>query len=172
MVYERICVAMDTSSLTSTVYERALETAKRHQAELRFLHCVEAEINSLGASKVSIAETSFGANDLSPSSVNFPVTQQALETRLTEAKHWLQKYCQTAEQEGVKATFEAVMGNPEHQVCDLAQTWQADLIIAGCHGRTDLTEFLLGSVSDHIVHHAHCSVLLVQGESAVSGNFT
>ncbi|QUY45993.1 universal stress protein (plasmid) [Acaryochloris sp. 'Moss Beach'] len=168
MGYERIFVAMDASSLQFIVYERALETAKLHQAELMFLHCIEVEVNPSGTSAAPIVGIPVGASVLSPSADDFQITKQTWSARLAETKLWLQEYCRKAEQQGVKATFEAIMGTPENQVCNLAQIWQADLIIVGRHGRTGLTEFFLGSVSNYVVHHAHCSVLVVQGKGVVS----
>ncbi len=172
MGYDRILAAMDASSIQPIVFEHALGTTKLHQAELKLLHCVEAEINPMGASTISPVGTPIDAGYLSPSAIDFEMVQKAWEAQVAEAKQWLQEYCRTAEQQGVRATFEAVLGNPEHQVCDLAQVWQADLIVVGRHGRTGLTEFFLGSVSNHVVHYAPCSVLVVQGESVVSGEST
>lgn len=168
MGYDRILVAIDTSSLQTTVYENALETAQLHQAELKLLHCVETGIDPAGASTVAPVGTSLDTGYLFPSTADFEIAQQAWETQLAKAKQWLQEFCQTAEQQGVTATFEAEVGSPEHQVCDRARDWQADLIVVGRHGRTGLTELLLGSVSNHIVHHAPCAVLVIQGATVDS----
>lgn len=166
MGYDLVFVGMDASPLQPIVYESALEIAKFHQAELRLLHCVEVEINSLSTLAVSVVGTSYGANYISPSDVHFQFTQQALGTRLSEAKQWLQEYCQTAEQQGVRATFEVVLGHPKHQICDLAQTWQADLIVLGHQNHPGLAELFLGSVSNYVLHHSPCSILVVQEKIA------
>lgn len=44
------------------------------------------------------------------------------------------------------------------------KTWDADLIVVGSHGRKGLSEMLLGSVSNYVVHHAPCSVIIVHGQ--------
>ncbi|WP_299488587.1 universal stress protein [Acaryochloris sp. IP29b_bin.137] len=163
MGYDRILVAIDASALQAAVYQQALETAKLHQAELKLLHCVEGGIDPAGASTIAPAGTSLDTGYLFPSAADFDIAQQAWDAQLTNAKRWLREFCQTAEQQGITATFEAEGGNPGHQVCDLARDWQADLIVVGRHGRTGLTELLLGSVSNHIVHHAPCAVLVIQG---------
>ena len=46
------------------------------------------------------------------------------------------------------------------KVCEVGQSH--DLIVVSSHGRKELNRFMLGSVSDGIVHRASCSVLLVR----------
>ena len=41
----------------------------------------------------------------------------------------------------------------------------ADLIVVGSHGRSGVTRFLIGSVSDYVVRNAHCPVMVVRGKS-------
>ena len=43
-----------------------------------------------------------------------------------------------------------------------AQTWGADLIVIGTHGRTGLTRLLLGSIAEGIVREASMPVLLIR----------
>jgi nucleotide-binding universal stress UspA family protein len=56
---------------------------------------------------------------------------------------------------------EILAGAPAHQIVERATEWHADLIIVGSHGR-GFWGRLLGSVSDGVVHHAPCSVLVVR----------
>ncbi|HVB99208.1 MAG TPA: universal stress protein [Candidatus Dormibacteraeota bacterium] len=53
-------------------------------------------------------------------------------------------------------------GDPRSEIVDVASKWKADLIVVGSHGRKGLERFLMGSVSDAVVHHAPCSVLVVR----------
>lgn len=39
-----------------------------------------------------------------------------------------------------------------------AHAWKPDLIVVGSHGRTGLGRLVLGSVSQHVLHHVNCSV--------------
>ena len=59
-------------------------------------------------------------------------------------------------------TSEVVMGIPGQTIIDIAEGWSADLIVVGSHGRGFWSRALLGSVSDSVVHHANCSVLVVR----------
>jgi nucleotide-binding universal stress UspA family protein len=49
-------------------------------------------------------------------------------------------------------------GDPRTEIIEEAKEWDAELVIVGSHGRTGIRRWLLGSVSEHIVRHAPCSV--------------
>lgn len=74
----------------------------------------------------------------------------------------LTELCQQAIDLGINAEFKILFGDPSRVICEIAQTWNADLIIIGRRGRTGLSELFLGSVSNYVLHHAPCSVLTVQ----------
>jgi nucleotide-binding universal stress UspA family protein len=56
---------------------------------------------------------------------------------------------------------EVLRGSPDQQIIEKAKEWGADLIVVGSHGR-GFWGRLLGSVSNGVVHHAPCSVLVVR----------
>lgn len=53
-------------------------------------------------------------------------------------------------------------GTPKQVILDEAESWGADLIVVGSHGRRGLDRFLLGSVSQAVALHARCSVEIVR----------
>lgn len=53
-----------------------------------------------------------------------------------------------------------VEGNPAGVLIDRSE--QADLLVVGTRGHGGFTGMLLGSVSAHCVHHAHCPVVVVR----------
>jgi nucleotide-binding universal stress UspA family protein len=57
---------------------------------------------------------------------------------------------------------EIVKGNPKNAILDEAERWGADLIVLGSHGYTGFKRMLLGSVSQAVASHAHCSVEIVR----------
>ena len=61
----------------------------------------------------------------------------------------------------IKVSTEVLKGSPEQQIIEEARHWKADLIVVGSHGR-GFWGRMLGSVSDAVVHHAPCSVLVVR----------
>jgi nucleotide-binding universal stress UspA family protein len=42
---------------------------------------------------------------------------------------------------------------------------EADLVVVGSHGRSGLRAAILGSVSRHVVDHAHCPVVVVRPQA-------
>src|SRR5580658_2350584 len=55
-----------------------------------------------------------------------------------------------------------VNGHPAQALIDAADG--ADLLVVGSRGHGSFAEALIGSVSQHCVHHAPCPVLIVRGE--------
>jgi nucleotide-binding universal stress UspA family protein len=53
-------------------------------------------------------------------------------------------------------------GDPGDAICRLAEEIRPDVVVVGSHGRGIVRRALLGSVSDYIVRHAPCPVLVVR----------
>ena len=53
-------------------------------------------------------------------------------------------------------------GNPAAMIVEEAKNWNADLIVVGSHGFGFWSRLMLGSVSNGVLHHAPCSVLVVR----------
>jgi nucleotide-binding universal stress UspA family protein len=62
----------------------------------------------------------------------------------------------------VDVSVEVLFGSPDSRIVETAEDDGADLIVIGSHGYKQWERLLLGSVSDSVVHHAHCSVLIVR----------
>ena len=54
------------------------------------------------------------------------------------------------------------MGDPAFAILEQAKASQADIILMGTHGRGGLARFLVGSVSNSVLHQADCPVLIVR----------
>jgi nucleotide-binding universal stress UspA family protein len=53
-------------------------------------------------------------------------------------------------------------GDPAESIVDAAKSEGADIIVIGSHGRAALGRALIGSVSDQVVRHAPCPVMVVR----------
>lgn len=63
---------------------------------------------------------------------------------------------------GVSYQSRQEIGQPATEIVCVAQEERCDLIVLGSRGLSGFKSFLLGSVSDHVTHHAHCPVLIVK----------
>ncbi|HZP80897.1 MAG TPA: universal stress protein [Chthonomonadaceae bacterium] len=63
---------------------------------------------------------------------------------------------------GARYTARRELGHPVDKIVRVAEEEQADLIVLGSRGLGGFQRFLLGSVSDGVLHHAHCPVLIVR----------
>ncbi|MGD0706151.1 MAG: universal stress protein [Trebonia sp.] len=64
--------------------------------------------------------------------------------------------------EGVPVRARVVEGDPVRALLDASAG--AELLVVGSRGHGGFTEALLGSVSQHCVHHAHCPVVVIRGQ--------
>jgi len=61
----------------------------------------------------------------------------------------------------VSGTIKAVFsGRPGEVICETAEEEKALMIVMGTRGLGKIRRTVLGSVSDYVVHHAHCPVIV------------
>lgn len=67
-----------------------------------------------------------------------------------------------AERPQLKTVTRVELGEPSDSLCEVANHLGVDLIVVGARGHGAGRRFLMGSVSDRVVHHAPCPVLVVR----------
>jgi len=87
--------------------------------------------------------------------------EEAGRSRATEA---LERATQVFGDAGVTRVEpgEPMIGDPKAVILDEAAQWPADIIVAGSHGWHGLDRFMMGSVSESVAMHAHCSVEVIR----------
>lgn len=68
----------------------------------------------------------------------------------------------TLDETNIKWDRRVVEGYAADQICDIAAEGKYDMIVIGSRGMSPLGRFLIGSVSDRVVHHAPCTVTVVR----------
>ncbi|MFL5778450.1 MAG: universal stress protein [Chloroflexota bacterium] len=63
---------------------------------------------------------------------------------------------------GVAVAFLIWEGDPGESIVAAAEAEQVDIVLVGTHGRGPIGRLFVGSVSDHVVRHAPCPVLVVR----------
>jgi len=160
-MYNKILVAMDNSEISQKVFNSAMSLGKQNNASLLLLHVLTDEEMGL---------TEIATQHISALEYHGAIVEQ-VEAYLKEKDLFRQKYltllaswAKEAADAGVPAEYTLNYGGPGRIICDLAKKWDADLIIMGRRGLSGFSEFIMGSISNYVVHHSPCSVLIVQAK--------
>ncbi|NJL84166.1 MAG: universal stress protein [Chloroflexaceae bacterium] len=157
--FQKILVAIAETAEVADVFEQALQLTDAFGGTLLIFHCLQQTPLDLHESSTFAG---LGGYSSIYTADMLELEQQLAEETLNKLLVWLQTCVDKASRAGVAAQFDYRTGNPGPQICEQAQTWGADLIIVGRRGRTGLQEMVFGSVSNYVLHHAPCSVLVVQ----------
>lgn len=150
----KILLASDGSEETTLAAQTAVDIADKTNSELHVVYVGELEYG------YPSYDPSYGVPDS-----DLEYTQQIQEDLEQEARKALD-----AEVERVKAAGGRVveahlsMGSPDEEILKLAEDIGAGLIVVGSRGLGGIRRALIGSVSDSVVRHAHCPVLVVREE--------
>ena len=146
---KRIVIAVDGSEISRDLAEYAFHYAHREgDAELIFLHVGEPPILS-----------GFESGQLV---VNLPSEEErknqartTIEARLRDAK-------QTFPFDVPHLSVVVTYGAPYKEIVDFAKARDADMIMIGHRGLSNLERFFIGSVAAKVVAHAPCSVYVLR----------
>jgi nucleotide-binding universal stress UspA family protein len=140
MEIHNILVPTDFSAYAAYVLQQALVLAARDKAHVLLLHVLDRF-------EVMWPEV------LRPTRIRLMQKLQAkVEQRLQTA----------AAAQPLPIETLAVWGNPATEICRIAREYRADLIMMSPHRRNDLARIFRDSVTEHVVHYAPCSVLILR----------
>jgi nucleotide-binding universal stress UspA family protein len=151
-MFERILVAIDGAEFYQNIFEQALMLAKATQSELMLLH-VQTLLDDFSPGEASLVYSEVGLR-------SYVKKLENMERAETEK---LQVLADRAISSGVPTDLTQNIGDPGKMICAVAKTWNANLIVIGRRGLSGVSEMLMGSVSNYILHHAPCDVLTIQG---------
>lgn len=156
-MFNKLLVAIDNSDMSQQVFDKALFLAKKSSANLMLLHVInpldEPRINPFFARSTTDSEKEAQNNEK-----YIKDWEKLKQERLS----WLRSRHEEAKKLDIVTELDQRTGEESRTICDVARDWGADLIVIGRRGRSGLSEFFLGSVSNYVLHHAPCSVLIVQ----------
>lgn len=142
--YRSILAPVDGSNQSELAFRKAVAIAKRDQAQLVIAHVIDTKtIQSMSGLDVLFIEE---------------VTEQA--------KRLMEEYAHIAREAGLEEVRTCIeYGSPKLAIVqELATEYGIDLIIIGATGLSAVERLFLGSVTDHVVHHAGCDVLIVRSD--------
>jgi nucleotide-binding universal stress UspA family protein len=132
---KQILYPTDFSSYSNQAYFHAVALAAQHQASLTALYVYTPDVVTPGQPPDVVAAKRYWQNQLEqirPVDPAIPIQHILLE------------------------------GDPAREIVRYARDANLDLIVMGTHGRTGLERLLLGSVAEHVMKEAPCSVLVVK----------
>jgi len=134
--------------------EAAIEMLKRFRLE----PTDQIKIVSVVDMAVPMAVDIYGGYMPNTAEIEQSVRENA-ERILSDAASAIRKHYDTME---LHIITEVLFGSPESRIVEAARDFKADLVVVGSHGYSTWERLLLGSVSDAVVHHVPCSVLVVR----------
>jgi nucleotide-binding universal stress UspA family protein len=143
-MYKKILVASDGSPYARKAIEAGINLAKRFKSELTLITVIQHPMNAFGL---------FGLEELG--SEAYSILKKKGDEIIREGKEQLKSY-------DLNTHYVLEYGNPGDIISQYAKKNSFDLIIIGSHGYGEVMAHMLGSVSDRVNHHAHCSVLIVR----------
>jgi nucleotide-binding universal stress UspA family protein len=140
----RILLTVDGSEESSTVARTAVDLADRMDSELHVVHV--GEVGPV----------------YHPERHGYLARYEELQE---EAQRLLEEQVEQVKATGGKvAGVHLGMGRPDEEIVGLAEEIDAGLIVVGSRGLGGVRRALMGSVSDSVVRHAHCPVMVVRPE--------
>jgi nucleotide-binding universal stress UspA family protein len=158
MAFRRILIGLDQSFQDSLVFRRALEQAKPHVSSILIVHCLRADHSRNDMSSGSHSRDAIGLYETLRR-----VQQRRVENELHRAQDTLQLYVEHAKAKGIPTQIDCRAAQPEVRICQLAEQWNADLIVLGHREQGGLRKVSFESVTQYVLQRVGCSVMVVNG---------
>jgi nucleotide-binding universal stress UspA family protein len=139
-MFTNIVCAVDGSEHAVLALDYASQMARRDAAELHVAHVVDKIVTGRVAGQ------------------NVRVDEEQIDAKIEKQMNAL------AAKYGIKPTLHmtaGTTGNAARQIAEIADEVAADLIVIGTRGHSAVAGVLLGSVTQRLLHIAHCPVLAV-----------
>jgi nucleotide-binding universal stress UspA family protein len=145
MMFTHILYATDGSEHARKALDYTSRLARLTEARITVLHAYPP-----------LPRSDFGAM-ISTSEYN-----KLLHYRMAEGNKILDEAMEALEEEGIEAERDLTEGPMAEAILSAARARNCDLIIVGARGLSNLQGLLLGSVSQKVIQHANCPVLVVR----------
>jgi nucleotide-binding universal stress UspA family protein len=151
---KKILVPIDGSESADKALNLALDIARNYKAEVEILHVIP---------KISATLTPYpvmsGSPAISPNWIDDYYKEAQIESRkmLTEAMKLAQ-----SKGEDLKIKPKLDKGRPSDIIVAEAEDEDFDLIVMGSRGLGGIKEYILGSVSNQVIHESKSPILIVK----------
>ena len=152
----KILVPIDDSNFSKAALDSVITLFRPNDTELHVIHIVESL-------HLAPAYAGMGVGPSIPADF-----AGMIEQWLDRAEELVSQNARRLESAGFRVTTAVKEGDAKKEILQFAEQWQPDLIVVGSHGRRGFDRILLGSVSEAVARHAHCSVFIVRPHGSVS----
>jgi nucleotide-binding universal stress UspA family protein len=135
---ESVLVAVDGSESSTVAVKRALDLQESYGSKVQIL------------SVADIPEHIYGLD---------PGIAQGM---IDNTRGNLEDVSKRVESIGGKAEMLLREGDPARKITEIAQAMNVGMIVVGSHGRTRLRRLLMGSVTERVIGHAPCPILVTR----------
>lgn len=155
-MFQKILVPLDGSEHSLKALDVATRLADKFLGKITLIH-----VYSISVQPVMMPEPSTSG------SVGMPIMTGAEVSRIIEAaqsvgNRILDDGEQRVKAENVQVKKTLLEGHAVQEIVRLANEGSYDLIVIGARGISHVREILLGSVTDGVIHHVHCPVLVIK----------
>jgi nucleotide-binding universal stress UspA family protein len=102
---------------------------------------------------------------LVPHDVHGHYLQEIFEKAREKGREVEERYIQRLKEKNLDHSFMLIADFHKHVgkfICEVAETEKAVMVVMGTRGLGMIRRTILGSVSDYVVHHCHCPVVMVK----------
>lgn len=157
IIYKRILMTHDGSKLASKAIPHALSLSEYLNTDLvllRVIESVDQELTTIDPMGMTPPIPAFGNNAL-----------KIVQADKGKAKKELEKIKVELNDLGTRKVETVILeGYPPYEIINYVKNKKIDLIIMSTHGRSGLGRIMLGSVTDYIVRHSPCPVLVIRAK--------
>lgn len=159
MGYGKILVTLDGSPLAERALDQVLRIASPEAWVHLFSVLTEDRIADMAAISAAMAQTG-AISDSNWRTVYDHATQEKQE-RLNYLRNIADKLVQA----GLNTTCEVQEGDPPEKIAEVAKGG-FDVIVIATHSRHGFGKALFGSVTETVLHHVTCPILIVPNSAA------
>lgn len=156
-MYKKILLATDGSNESSRAAARIADLVKDTKAEVTIFHSIEHH----NFPKVIVGNSEFGSPVYEFDQKQYDAIQKRFEQ---QGEHIIGKAKAILEDNGIKVDTRLVSAEkPDEYIKHIVPEEHFDLVVLGYKGQhSRLKEFLLGSITESVVNHVHCDLLIVR----------
>jgi nucleotide-binding universal stress UspA family protein len=144
---QRALVPIDFSEQSKKAVQYGVEICRDRKAKLYFLHVINQRILS-------------AIQDLSVQGYKGDFVE-AVKNLAGNREQELRHFVPDTWTDGLETEYAIRKGNPAEQIMSAARELNIDMIVMGSRGHSALATVFVGSVTQNVVNHAPCPVLVV-----------